>query len=176
MTDYFPQITKWIAPSDLLQIAVSEMAIDGKLGREGTCLWLGTKNGEVAEIKTTVILRGALINKSPANITIAPELIREVHHASRNDDLLLIGQIHSHGRSFGLGLSPIDRAGGFKVPSFLTIVAPDYGLTWPITWEDCGVHVYLKERGFVRLSKEQVREKIIVSESRSSVITIGDGE
>jgi hypothetical protein len=96
--------------------------------------------------------------------------------AARSRDLILVGQIHSHGRLYGVDLSPTDHAYGFRVPSFLSIVAPDYGMRWPISWTECGVHVFENPQGFVRLSNDVVETRIITEANSTEVITIGHDE
>lgn len=172
-TNYYPEIKEWHVPKDLLRVAVAEMENDGRYGNEGTCLWLGTKQDSTAEITHSVLLRGRRILKSPAQIRIDPELMREVHCAARDLGLVLVGQIHSHGKQFGVGLSPVDRALGFRIPSFLSVVAPNYGLTWPISWPDCGVHIFLRNTGFARLSATDITHRIVETAIDTVELTIG---
>jgi hypothetical protein len=172
---FFPSVGQWDVPEGLLEDAVKEVAIDGRKGREGTCLWLGTKSEGSAAITTSVHLRGPGIRKSAAQISIEPWLLREVHQAARDRDLILVGQIHSHGRLYGVDLSPTDHSYGVRVPYFLSVVAPDYGQTWPIDWTDCGVHVYRPATGFMRMDDDTIHQSIKVVNATLDVITIGNG-
>jgi len=174
--EFYPPINEWRVPQDLLQISVSEMKQDGQRGNEGTSLWLGHKEEGVATITHAVLLRGRHIVKRPNQIQIQPELMREVHQACRQLRLILVGQIHSHGEFYGEDLSWIDRAAGFRIPSFLSVVAPDYGLTWPISWFDCGVHIYERSMGFLRLSHDDIRERLIETNARTTTLTVSVNE
>jgi hypothetical protein len=149
----YPKVSKWLMPHDLLSASLAEMCIDGAKGNEGICLWLGIRDEdrETATISHLVKLRGPGIRKSPANIQIDPELMREVHHAAQALDRILVGQIHSHGREYGIDLSYVDIKYGISVPYYLSIVAPDYAMTPDTFWADCGTHIYLLAAGYVRV-------------------------
>lgn len=159
---YFPKIKRWIIPQAALDQSREEMALDGRAGNEGTSLWLGTKKGGEARLTHLVFLRGPGVDKSPYNIRITPELMREVHEKAMAVSGILIGQIHSHHRHCGVDLSPTDHACGIRVPYFLSIVYPDYAQTESTKITDCGVHVFLPDKGFVRLSSKEVAKQIIV--------------
>lgn len=174
--DFYPETKEFFVPRDLLEVAISEMRNDGANGNEGTCLWLGERNDHTATITHAVLLRGPHIFKSPTNIRIEPELMREVHCAARDRGLILIGQVHSHGKDYGVDLSYVDRELGFRIPAFLSVVAPDYGQSWPISWLDCGVHIYQREQGFVRLRDRDVQARIRETKKLTSMLTIGHDE
>jgi hypothetical protein len=176
--NYFPKIDKWRIPRDVLEKSLEEMALDGVRGNEGICLWLGDRNnGGNATITHMALLRGPGIVKSPANIQIAPELMRQVHEAARENDLTLIGQIHSHGREYGVSLSYTDRKYGISVPYYLSLVAPDYGMNKATKIADCGVHVFLPKKGYVRVDVKQVKKSVLVEAGRSvTTLTIGDDD
>jgi len=174
--NYFPKVDRWHIPFDALQTSLEEMALDGAEGNEGVCLWLGNKDdGGDATISHAVLLRGPGIVKSPANIQIAPELMRQVHEVVRELDLTLIGQIHSHGSDYGVSLSFVDRRYGISVPHYLSVVAPDYALRLGTTIQDCGVHVFMPGTGYVGLTRKQVKKCILIESHRSiETLTIGD--
>ena len=67
----------------------------------------------------------------------------EVHHAAQGIKRILVGQIHSHDRSYGVDLSWVDIKYGLSVPYYLSVVAPDYALNPETVWDDCGTHIYL---------------------------------
>lgn len=174
--NYFPKIDKWHIPEDAFSKSLEEMALDGVRGDEGICLWLGNRedNGN-ATVTHIVLLRGPGIAKSPVNIRIAPELMREVHQVAREHDVTLVGQIHSHGHDYGVSLSHTDRKYGISVPYYLSLVAPDYALKEPAKIEDYGVHVFLPKNGYARLDARQVKRSILLEVDRSvSTLTIGN--
>ena len=174
--DIYPNVSKWNVPADLLEVATAEMKRDGERDTEGTCLWLGTREDGAATITHTVFLRGRHIRKGPSQIQIAPELMREVHLQARDLGLILVGQIHSHGKLYGVNLSYVDHEYGFQIPFFLSVVAPDYGMTWPISWEDCGVHIFLRQQGFIRIPSEEVATRLVQSNSNTQTLTIGSDD
>lgn len=153
----FPEVSKWFVPEQLLVESLAEMRLDGEKGDEGICLWLGMRNEEdrTAVISHLVRLRGSGIKKSPANIQIEPQVMREVHHAAQELGLILIGQIHSHGRHYGVDLSYVDVRYGVSVPYYLSVVAPDYAMNPTTQWKECGVHIYLPDTGYVRVSSDE---------------------
>src|SRR6185312_1232176 len=121
----FPIVRRWLVPPTLLDVSLSEMALDGAKGNEGICLWLGVRNeDETATVSHLVNLRGYGLIKSPVNIQITPELMREVHTYAKSVGVQLIGQIHSHGPEYGVNLSFVDVAYGISVPYYLSVVAP----------------------------------------------------
>lgn len=161
-SDYFPKTSRWLIPQAAIDLSREEMAKDGLLGHEGTSLWLGTKEKEEARLTHIVFLRGSGIRKSSLNIQIDPSLMREVHERAEAAGVILIGQIHSHSERYGVDLSPTDHKYGIRVPYFLSVVCPNYAQTKSTTIMDCGVHVFLPSRGFIRLSQQEIPKNILV--------------
>jgi hypothetical protein len=172
--NYFPKINKWLIPKAALDRSREEMAQDGRVGNEGISLWLGTKERGEARLTHAVFLRGNGVRKSPFNIHIEPELMREVHEHAEAAGVILIGQIHSHSRYCGIDLSPTDHAYGIHVPYFLSIVCPDFAQTESTTIMDCGVHIFLPNRGYVRLAAKNISKQIIVLEEDIKTLIVGD--
>jgi len=173
--NYFPKINRWLIPQAALNRSREEMAQDGRRGNEGISLWLGTKKRGEARLTRIVFLRGRGIYKSPLNIQIDPELMRQVHEKAEVVGAILIGQIHSHGRHYGVNLSPTDHTYGVRVPYFLSVVCPDYAQTESTTMIDCGVHIFLPDRGYVRLATKEIARRIIVPKEPSiEILTVGD--
>lgn len=141
---------------------MTEMAMDGRNGNEGTCFWLGKRvNGE-AEIGHVVFLRGSGIQKSPLNVRVSAELMRELHERAEALGLTLVGQIHSHSSLCGIDMSQSDHAYGISVPYFLSVICPSFAQDPATSLFDCGVHVCLPARGYVRLLQKEVKRKIIL--------------
>jgi hypothetical protein len=172
--NFFPKVETWFVPEGLLPGSLVEMSQDGTRGNEGICLWLGRRENEIARIQTLIKLRGPMVRKSPANIQVQPELMREVHHAAQELGLVLVAQIHSHGEYYGVDLSPVDLRYGISVPYFLSVVAPDYGMDPTTRWPDCGVHVCLPVTGYVRLDRAEISKRIVIDRNtKLSELTIG---
>jgi hypothetical protein len=154
---------------------MAEMAIDGRDGNEGTCFWLGKRAKGEAEVSHLIFLRGDGIHKSPLNVRVSAELMREVHERAEALGLTLVGQIHSHSSLCGVDMSASDHAYGVSVPFFLSIICPDYAQDSGTTLLDCGVHVCLPGRGYVRLHRKEVKRKmILVSGLLASASVIGE--
>jgi hypothetical protein len=160
--NFFPKINRWQLPEAALGRSVAEMAIDGRSRREGTCFWLGRRAGGAADISHLVFLRGSGIRKGSLNIQISAELMREVHERAEALRLILLGQIHSHSIRCGVDMSASDHAYGVSVPFFLSIICPDFAQDPMTKLSDCGVHVFLPWRGYVRLSRKEVERKMIL--------------
>ena len=159
MNPFFPATTTWVIPDTVLPDCLSEMALDGARGNEGIVLWLGQDQGGTAQVTHLIGLCGTLIRKLPNHIHIEAELFNEVADVAFELGARLLGQIHSHGREYSLDLSPTDRIYGLQVPSYLSVVAPDYGCSL-VPFSACGVHVFKPGAGYVRLSQRQVSEKL----------------
>ena len=173
MTSLFSETTTWRLPATVLPDSLEEMAIDGRRGNEGIVLWLGRDDGETAEITHLVKLRGPLITKRPNQIHIESELFNDIADVAIEKKVRLVGQIHSHGRGYSLDLSPTDRIYGLQTPHYLSLVAPDYGLT-PCSITDCGIHVFQPGRGYIRLSLGEVAQKLeIIQGVHPPLIEVG---
>lgn len=173
MTQYEP-IKRWEIPAKALEFSCSEMAIDGQQGNEGVALWLGQRQAGISKVCAVAVLRGPGIIKRPALLNINANLMNEVTDAAIDRNLTLVGQIHSHGTHFGTDLSLTDRRYGVLVSDYLSVVAPDYALRPVTRIEDCGVHVYRSDIGYVRLTPAEVASRVIVTnEQEASILTIG---
>ena len=172
--NYFPEILKWNLPANALDYSREEMARDGILGNEGISLWLGTRDNGEAFVTHLVFLRGAGVRKSPYNIQVSPELMNEVHDRAIERDVVLVGQIHSHDRDFGVGLSMTDHRFGIRVPYFLSVVYPDFAQR-VADISECGIHVFLPDEGFMRLTAQEITHTINVDPTlRAETLIVGE--
>lgn len=172
---YFPPVEFWDIPETAWAESIREMGRDGLFGNEGVALWLGRRGSGVAEITHVVALRGPEIIKRPDLLVIQPGLVNEVTDLAIDLGVALIGQIHSHGRNFGTDLSYADCTFGIKVPSFLSLVAPDYGLEPRTRLQDCGVHVFERNGVFRRLRTDEVNRRLrIVHTAQIPLFTVGE--
>ncbi len=176
MNSYFSSVEKWKIPQTAVSDCLAEMSIDGQNGNEGIVLFLGRDNGDAAEVTHLVRLRGSNIKKYPDFINIDASLFNEVTDLASEHRARLIGQVHSHGPGYFLDLSRTDREYGIHAPCYLSLVAPDYGLSQkPLgTW---GIHVYMENRGYVRLTRSEVLRKIeMVPGAQLPFLTAGGAE
>jgi len=170
---YFPKIDSWRIPETVIADALEEMAIDGRQGNEGIALFLGRDNDGVAEVTHLVKLRGPGLEKYPDQINIHSSLLNEVTDVAIDNKVRLIGQVHSHGPGYGIGLSYTDRTYGIKTPYYLSLVAPDYALS-SAPLRSWGAHVFMETRGYVRLNAAEAdRRLIMVAGASVPVIAVG---
>jgi hypothetical protein len=170
--NYFPKINRWRLPQDALTLSVEEMATDGRAGNEGTCFWFGKRIKGEADVSHLIFLRGSGVRKSPANVRVSAELMREVHERADSLGLTLLGQIHSHSKWCGVDMSSSDHAYGISVPYFLCVICPDFAQRSETTISECGVHVFVPKKGYVRLSDSQIERKMIITPKRQSQVSI----
>lgn len=172
---YYLPVNNWVIPRLAWSSSFREMAKDGIEGNEGVALWLGKKEKGVALITHVVFLRGANIIKKPDLLIINSDIINEVTDYTILHELVLIGQIHSHGHYYGTSLSHTDQKYGICAPYYLSIVAPDYGTHLNTTIAQCGVHVYESDCcAYRRLSAPEILQRINFIENTVSLITLGD--
>jgi hypothetical protein len=172
---YFSQTRLWRIPQAAIDDSLDEMALDGAKGDEGIVLWLGKDSDDVAEITHLIRLRGPLVEKRRSRINIHPALFNDVADLAIEHGVRLLGQVHSHGPGYGVDLSPTDRIHGIQVPSYLSLVAPDYAQT-RVAVHDWGAHVYTSEAGYVRLSHKAARRCLqITGGLRPPMLTVGLG-
>lgn len=174
-TTYFSPLQKWTLPESCLPISLDELSIDGKLGNEGLVLWLGHKSNGIATVTHLMKLRGDGIIKEPDYLEVKRWLFAEITIEAAKHNLVLVGQIHSHGPYYGVDLSPSDRVNGISTPYYLSVVAPDFGLNKNTVWQDCGVHIYYKNSGFMRLSEREIHDRIELIPSASiDILIVGE--
>ena len=161
---YFSPTRLWRLPQVVIEDSLDEMARDGAMGHEGIVLWLGKDTGDIADITHLIRLRGSLVEKHKNFINIHPALLNDVADIALEHGIRLVGQVHSHGPGYGADLSPTDRMHGIQVPSYLSLVAPDYART-RVPVHDWGVHVYTCEAGYVRLSHDQACRRLQITGS-----------
>lgn len=170
---YFSQIETWRIPETVIFGALAEMAIDGREGNEGIVLFLGRDKDAVAKVTHLVKLRGPGLKKHPAQIKIETALLNEVTDVAIENKVRLIGQIHSHAPGYCLDLSLSDRFYGIKAPYYLSLVAPDYGMS-VVPIQRWGVHVFMENHGYVRLTAAEVDRRIqVVHGPHIPSITVG---
>jgi proteasome lid subunit RPN8/RPN11 len=170
---YFAVTDIWRIPQTVITDVLEEMAIDGSRGNEGIALFLGRHEGTTAEVTHLVKLRGAGIQKHPDQIRITAALLNEVTDVAIENEVCLIGQVHSHGPGHYVDLSPTDRAFGIKTPYYLSLVAPDYAMSEAL-FQDWGVHVYTENHEYERLPNHEVDRRIqFVSNASLPFLTVG---
>jgi hypothetical protein len=170
---YFAEVESWRIPKVAIPDARAEMALDGREGNEGIVLFLGRDRGTAAEVTHLVKLRGPGVERNPVQIRITAALLNEVTDVAIENNVRLIGQVHSHGPGYSLGLSATDRLYGIKATYYLSLVAPDYGMS-RVPIQRWGVHVFMENQGYVRLGVREVKRRIqIVPGTLVPFITVG---
>jgi hypothetical protein len=173
--DFFPIVSRWELPADVIPTSYREMASDGRLDREGITMWGGTRHADqMARVEAVVLLRGRGIERNRHFIRISSDLMNEVTDVLDNHNLSLIGQIHAHPPSSSTSLSPTDIQYGIAVPYYLSVVAPRYASSARPDLEECSAHVYEPSSGWRRFEGWEAKERLrISSQSQTRVITIG---
>jgi hypothetical protein len=172
--NFFPAVEIWRLPRAAFAASLREMALDGEHGNEGIALWLGKRDGALATITCVVCLRGDDVVREPAHLSVGANTLNEVADLAIENGVTFVGQIHSHGRHFGVDLSLTDRRYGVAVPHFLSVVAPEYALRPDTTLSECGVHVFEPGAGYRRLDPaESARRLVLTSDHDVTVMTVG---
>jgi hypothetical protein len=72
----------------------------------------------------------------------------------------------------GTDLSLTDRRYGIAVPGMLSLVAPDYAQRKDTTLAECGVHIFIFQRGvgWRRFSATEVQNRLSLSGEADAVI------
>lgn len=160
---------RWSIPRVLWQQTFRELAQDGVRGCEGICLWLAPLSetpaidGAALQFTRGAILRGPLVRRHALSIAIDPELLSELTDVLDCEGLILAGQVHGHPGEF-VDLSEVDKAMGFRVPGFLSVVSPYYGVRLETRLVHCGFHEFIGRTGYRRLPPAEVAQRIRVVE------------
>lgn len=149
------------------------MSRDGQEGNEGIAFWLGVCEADVATITHVVGVRGPGIRRAPLRLDISLDVFNALSDLALELGLTLIGQIHAHPGTF-VDLSPTDRRFGIAVPDFLSVVAPHYAQRADTALDDCGIHEFVRGRGYVRLSVTETRRRVILDDRSASFLVIGE--
>jgi proteasome lid subunit RPN8/RPN11 len=174
MAKYFAEPEHWRVGSQVFAQSLIEMARDGIMGNEGVAMWLGRYEGNVAVISHLGLLRGPHVRKEPALLIIDSELINDLTDLAIENNVRLIGQIHSHGPKWGTDLSETDRRYGVAVPGMLSLVAPDYALRKGTALIDCGVHLFLPRQGWRRFSDPELTARLsLFDDGAVPILTAG---
>lgn len=171
----------WILPQRALDYAYQELAADGALDREGIALWAGTAQGSDVRVTHVLLLRGPGVVRKEGYIGIAPDLLNQVTDALSeiDGDVYLVGQIHGHPPRVSTDLSDVDIAYGIRAPNYLSVVAPNYGMSPVPRLEECGVHVFTPSVGWRRLLPSEVASRVSVVHLAAATvecIRIGDDQ
>src|SRR5262249_911487 len=106
-------------------------------------------------------------------LVIQPGLMNAITDAAIKLGVVLVGQIHSHGKLYGTDLSYVDRTFGIRVPYYLSLVAPDYAQRPATKLTECGVHVFELSNGLRCVSTMEVIEGVeIVAADDVPVLTV----
>jgi len=171
-SEFFPAVDVWHLPRSAFAASLHEMARDGIHGNEGIALWLGRRVGAVATVTHVVCLRGSDVVREPAHLHVGAGTLNDVADIAIEHGVSIVGQIHSHGRDFGVDLSLTDRRYGIAVPHFLSVVAPDYALRSDTTIAECGVHVFEAGKGYRRLDARESAGRLLLTDDVEATILL----
>ena len=176
MTEYFDVPDRWVLPDYVWRQSLRDMALDGTQGREGVALWLGEIEGNIATAHQCVLLRGPGVTKRRDQLVINADLMNQVTVAALERELILVGQIHSHGPFASTDLSYPDRYLGITEPGYLSLVAPDFGMNPHTEPQDCGVHVHEGATGWRRMTVSEVGTRFDLPQRQECPPLIVGGE
>lgn len=173
----------WIIPKTLWAQTLSELSRDGSRGCEGICLWLtpieitqSKHSREIVSFTRGATLRGPLIRRCSLMIEIDSQLLSELTDVLDRQGLMLAGQVHGHPERF-IDLSDVDRAMGFRVPGFLSIVTPHYGVDSKTSITECGFHEFIPQSGYRRLADSEVATRVTtVDRSIPPLLVVGEDQ
>lgn len=171
----YEQVSRWDIPEVVMAASLAEMAIDGRHGNEGVALWLGRRDGGVATVSHVLALRGPGVRKKHDLLIIDSAILNDVTDYAIENNVSLVGQIHSHGTFYGTDLSRTDRLYGITVPDYLSLVAPHYAQRPDTRITDCGIHVFRAGVGYVRLSPPEIARCIHVLRGQNVEVAIIGG-
>lgn len=155
----------WNIPRNLLSSSIEIMRPHGVNGNEGIALWFGTEDRDKSISITHVVeLHGSGLATSPLYLRLSFRAVAQLTDIADKLNVYLVGQIHSHpGRM--TDLSNIDRAQGFRIPDFLSVVCPYYAQNPNIQLHDCGINVF--EKGaYRRLPGVEIAKRIRLTNSQ----------
>lgn len=156
MTDYFRVPERWVIGQHVWSQSLADMALDGAQHREGVALWLGQADDDIAIARQCVLLRGPGVTKRHNQLSISAGLMNDVTLAAMELDMILIGQVHSHGPFAGTDLSYPDRYLGITEPGYLSLVAPNFAQDPETLLAQCGVHVHEGRSGWRRMPNSEI--------------------
>lgn len=161
----------WKIPRQALSLSLAEMALDGARGDEGIAFWLGVCDGADARVTHVLGVRGPHIAKGPLFLRVGVEAFNAISDFALRANVVLLGQVHAHPGGF-IDLSPTDRQYGIAFADYLSVVAPDYAQGNEMAIEDCGVHVYSVDSGYVRLAPDEVRRRVLVTNVSAELVLV----
>jgi hypothetical protein len=167
---------RWHIPRSAIQHSIGEMAIDGRRGCEGIAMWLGHFQDDTAIVTHIALLRGPGIQKMPYQIVISADLVNDLTDVAIDLNVVLVGQIHSHGPLHGTHLSETDKRYGICSPGYLSVVAPNYAMDLTTEIDQLGFHIF-EDGGWRRLSSSAARNRVVIPEELEvAVVTAGRAE
>lgn len=159
----------WLLPEDLLQQSINAMRPHGALGNEGLALWLGKPNGSEIQVTHIIEVTGPGFSTSPLHMKLSMRAMSKLTDLTERLDRYLVGQIHSHPRTF-TDLSELDKNQGIRVPNYLSVVCPHYAQRPSTTLGECGIHVF-EGREYIRMNRIAAERRIKISTNRVTKLT-----
>ncbi|MBK9160468.1 MAG: hypothetical protein IPM27_02700 [Nitrosomonadales bacterium] len=156
----------WLLPEDLLQKSIDVMRPHGAIGNEGLALWLGKATGAEIQVTHIIEVTGPGFSTSPLHMRLSMRAMSKLTDLSEQLDRYLVGQIHSHPRTF-TDLSQLDVNQGIRVPNYLSVVCPHYAQRPGTTLGECGIHVF-EGREYIKMNRVAAERRIKVTASRAT--------
>jgi proteasome lid subunit RPN8/RPN11 len=159
---------QWYVPANLLTESVEIMRPHGRVGNEGLALWFGTASENRIEITHVVAVSGAGFHTTPQHIALSLRAMAKLTDLAETLDVALVGQIHSHPARL-LELSSLDQRQGIRSDNYLSVVCPYYAQRAVSGFDDCGVHVFERQR-YRRMQGKELHQRIVLFDSLASTV------
>jgi hypothetical protein len=151
-------------PADTIRYLISESVIgdtEGVLkeyraidsGHEGFVYWAGLRSGDLVHINAVVAPDTI---SSEGRVSIPPLSNFYVIQCLSKENLIQLGQVHSHPGPWVGHSGGDDARAAFKREGLLSVVVPNY-CAKKISLKECGIHRFQGE-GFLPLSKRYVKK------------------
>lgn len=151
---------RWTLPDGLLEHSIAVMRPHGARGNEGLALWFGDGDERHVRITHAVEVFGPGFATTPLYMSLSMRAMAALTDLAEKHRVFLAGQIHSHPGTF-TDLSALDEAHGIRTPDYLSAVCPYYAQRHLTGLDECGMHVFERDR-YHRLSVEEIARRITI--------------
>ncbi|MBN8675446.1 MAG: Mov34/MPN/PAD-1 family protein [Chitinophagales bacterium] len=142
-------------PFQCIEFVYKYLREAGEAGAECVALWAGVINNSVFEIKNTIIPAQTAYNIEMGLLySVDGDELHRINMWLYQNGMTLVAQIHSHPRE-AYHSETDDRYPIMAVVGGLSIVIPDFAFR-PFSIKDWAVYRLLPQRGWIKLSEQEV--------------------
>jgi proteasome lid subunit RPN8/RPN11 len=132
----------------------------GQRGNEGLALWFGLGDEGHVQITHAVEVFGPGFFTAPFFMSLSMRAMAALTDLAEEHGVFLAAQIHSHPGTF-VDLSELDEAHGIRTPDYLSVVCPYYAQRPIARLDECGLHVFERDR-YRRLASDEIERRVTV--------------